>query len=220
LTTTIDTLRAVLRQELHDEDAGAYRWVDDVLDRHLTRAVRELSLVLPREQKTALSTTAGSREVSIATLTDLVRIEAVEYPTGEWPPSYAQFSVYETTLTLLVAGAPAGVEGLNVLWGSLHTLDVVASTIPTMAEDAVVMGAAAYAALEWASFATNRANLTGVEAFESYREWGNERLEQCREALRGFGRAARVRQCSCTRRSVRPRATPCSGRRRRSRCAR
>ena len=196
MTTTIDTLRAVLRQELHDEDAGAYRWVDDVLDRHLTRAMRELSLVLPREQKTALSTTPGSREVSIATLTDIVRIEAIEYPAGEWPPCYAQFSVHETTLTLLVSGAPAGVESLNVLWGSLHTLDASTSTLPAMAEDTVVTGAAAYAAIEWASFATNRANVAGTEAFESYRTWGDERLEQFREALRGFGRAARLRTSS------------------------
>jgi hypothetical protein len=196
LTTTIDTLRAVLRQELHHEDAGAYRWVDDVLDRHLTRAMRELSLVLPREQKTALSTTPGSREVSIVTLTDLVRIEAVEYPTSEWPPCYAQFALFETTLTLLVAGAPAGVESLNVFWGSLHTLDAVTSTLPAPAEDTVVTGAAAYAALEWASFATNRANVAGAEAFESYRDWGNERLRQFHKALRGFGRAARLRPSS------------------------
>lgn len=193
LTTTIDTLRAVLRQELHDEDPDAYRWADDVLDRHLTRATRELSLVLPRERKSTLSTTAGSHEVSIASLGELVRIEAVEYPTGEWPPCYAQFSVYETALTLLVPAAPAAVESLSVFWGSLHTLDGSTSTLPAMAEDAAVTGAAAYAALEWASFATNRANVSGAEAFEDYRTWGEERLKQFRQALRGFGRQARLR---------------------------
>ena len=97
----IATLRTRLRRELHDEDAASFRWVDAVLDRHLGRAVRELSLVLPREQKTGLSTTAASREVSVATLTDSVRIEAVEYPIDKWPPSYIQFSLFESTLTLL-----------------------------------------------------------------------------------------------------------------------
>lgn len=194
--TTIDMLRARLRKELHDEDAADYRWVDDVLDRHLARAARELSIVLPRESKVSLSTTAGSRDVSIAGIADLVRVEAVEYPTGAWPPSYAPFSVFQTTLTLLTDGPPAGVEPLYVYAGVLHTLDAGASTLPPATEDVVVGGAAGYAALEWASFATNRANVAGTAAFENYQAWGEERLRQFREALRGFGRDARLRHAS------------------------
>jgi hypothetical protein len=195
-STSLTTLRGRLRQELHDEDAANYRWTDTVLHRHLARAVRELSLVLPREQKTALSTTAGSRELSVSGLGDLVRVEAVEYPTGQWPPSYAAFSLFETTLTLLITGAPGGVEPVNVYWGKLHTLDGSTSTLPAAAEDVVVTGAAAYAALEWASFATNRANVSGTAAFENYQAWGEERLRQFREALRGFVREARVRHAA------------------------
>src|SRR5689334_12526239 len=102
MTTTLTTLRSRLRQELHDEDAANYRWTDDVLNRHLARAVSELSVVLPREQKTALNTTAGSRELAVSSLVGLVRIEAVEYPTGQWPPSFVSFSLFEATLSLLV----------------------------------------------------------------------------------------------------------------------
>ena len=47
-TTSLTTLRTRLRQELHDEDAANYRWTDTILNRHLARAARELSLVLPR----------------------------------------------------------------------------------------------------------------------------------------------------------------------------
>jgi hypothetical protein len=196
MTTTLTTLRARLRQELHDEDVAAYRWTDAVLNRHLERAVRELSAVLPREQKAGLTTSPGSRDVDIAGLGGLVAVEAVEYPTGEWPPSYAQFSVFEATLTLLVEATPAGAESLNVFWGRLHTLDGSTSTLPAATEEVVVTGAAAYAALEWASFATNRANVAGDAAFEGYLAWGQERLKQFRDALRGFGREARVRNAS------------------------
>jgi hypothetical protein len=146
MTVSITTLRQRLRKELHDEDAANYRWLDSVLDRHLSRAVRELSLVLPRDQKTALQTTAGSREVSLTSLTDLVRVEAIEYPTAQWPPSYVQFSLFGSTLTLLVEGAPAAVQDVNVYWGKLHTLDGSTSTLPSTAEDVVVTGAAGYAA--------------------------------------------------------------------------
>jgi hypothetical protein len=195
-TTTLLTLRDRLRQELHDEDAAAYRWLDATLERHLARAVRELSLVLPREQKTSLSTSPGSHDVSIAALADLVRIEAVEYPAGSWPPAYVRFSMYEATLSLLTDSTPAGAEALNIYWGRLHTLDGSRSTLPAVAEDAVVTGAAGYAALEWAGFATNRANVTGTAAFDNYRALGEERLRQFREALQSFGREARVRSAA------------------------
>jgi hypothetical protein len=196
MAVTLSTLRSRLRQELHDEDAANYRWTDATLNRHLARAAREVSLVLPREQKTALTTSAGSRDVSLSTLTELVRVDAVEYPTGTWPPCYAQFSVYQSTLTLLVDAAPAASQALNVYWGKLHTLDAASSTFPTAAEDVVVLGAGGYAALEWAGFATNRANVTGDAAFDNYQAWGEERLARFREALRGFGRESRVRGAS------------------------
>jgi hypothetical protein len=195
-TTNIVTLRNRLRQELHDEDAADLRWLDAVLDRHLVRAARELSLVLPQEQKTSLMTTAGSRDVSISSLSDLVRVDAVEYPTAQWPPEYVRFGVYKTTLTLLIEAAPASAQAVNVYWGALHALNTSASSLPPSAEDAVVLGAGGYAALEWAGFATNRANVAGTAAFENYQAWGEERLARFREALRGFGTEARLRNAA------------------------
>jgi hypothetical protein len=194
--TTIATLRTTLRRELHDEDSANYRWTDAVLDRHLTRAVRELSLVAPLDTKVTLDTTAGSRDVSVSSIDGLIRIEAVEYPTGQWSPSYAPFSLFQSTLTLLTDAAPSAVQPLYVFAGKLHTLDASQSTLPAATEDVAVCGAAAYAALEWASFATNRANVAGTAAFDNYQAWGEERLRQFREALRGFGREARVRNAS------------------------
>jgi hypothetical protein len=193
MAITLSTFRSRLRQELHDEDSANYRWTDTTLNRHLTRAAREVSLVLPWEQKTLLTTSAGSRDLSLSGLTDLVRVDAVEYPVGAWPPCYVQFSVYQTTLTLLVESAPAASQTVNVYWGQLHTLDAASSTFPSAAEDVVVLGAGGYAAQEWASFATNRANVSGAAAFDNYQAWGEERLARFREALGSFGREARLR---------------------------
>ena len=50
--SSLATIRAEVRRDLHDEDAAAFRWVDTVLDRHIKRAVREYSMVSPLEQKT------------------------------------------------------------------------------------------------------------------------------------------------------------------------
>jgi len=206
----LSEMRTRLRRDLHDEDAGNYRWTDSELDRHIARAVKELSLAVPREAKATLSTTAGSRDLSLATLTDLVVLEAVEYPAGEYPPSYAPFSVWSSTLTLLVDSAPLGSQSVNVFYGRLHTLDATTSTVPQSLEDVVATGAAAYAALEWASFATNRANIGGPDVWRNYLVWGQERLAEFARALARHGRRAGVR----VRRLYRPaapadlRATP------------
>ena len=57
------------------------------LDRHLLHAVRQLSLSIPREATATLTAGGESgREVSLASLTDLVTVEAVEHPVELFPP--------------------------------------------------------------------------------------------------------------------------------------
>ena len=192
----LSDMRDRLRKDLHDEDATNQRWTDGELDRHIQRAVRDLSLSAPLEAKTTLSTTAGSRDLSIAGLADLVAVEAVEYPTGDYPPTYVPYSVWLST--------PAGVESVNVYHTKLHTLDATSSTLPSRFEDVAATGAGAYAALEWASFATNRVNVGGQDVWRDYLAWGQERLAEFERALAEHGRrnAVRVRQL------YRPATTP------------
>jgi len=200
----LSEMRGRLRKDLHDEDPANQRWTDGELDRHIQRAVRDLSLSAPLEAKTTLSTTAGSRELSIAGLTDLVAVEAVEYPTGDYPPTYVPYSVWLSTLTMLIDAAPGGVESVNIYHTKLHTLDSTSSTLPSRFEDVAATGAGAYAALEWASFATNRVNVGGQDVWRDYLAWGQERLAEFERALARHGRrnAVRVRQL------YRPATTP------------
>lgn len=186
-------MRARVRQDLHDEDANNYRWTDDELDRHIEHAVRELSLAVPLEAKATPTTTAGSRELSIASLTDLVAIEAVEYPVGEYPPRYVRFSLWGETLTLLIESTPGDGEEVYVYYGKLHTLDETTSTIPSPLEELVAIGAEGYAAIEWASFATNRVNLGGDQAWRNYLVWGQDRLASFMKGLAKHSRKNVVR---------------------------
>lgn len=192
----LPTMRARLRKDLHDEDATNYRWTDGELDRHIQHAVRELSLAAPLEAKASLTTTQGSRDISISGLADLVAVEAVEYPAGEYPPVYARFSVWLTTLTLLVEAAPAAAETVNVYHTKLHTIDATSSTVPARFEDTVASGAAGYAALEWASFSTNRVNAGGRDVWREYLVWGQERLAEFQRTLarHGLRNAVRARR--------------------------
>src|SRR3990170_6300921 len=189
----LSEMRGRLRKDLHDEDTANQRWTDGELDRHIQRAVRDFSLSVSLEAKTTLSTTAGSRDLSIAGLADLVAVEAVEYPTGDYPPMYVPYSVWLSTLTMLIDAAPAGVASVNVYYTKLHTLDATSSTLPSRFEDVVATGAAAYAALEWASFATNRVNVGGRDVWRDYLTWGQERLAPFQSALAEHRRRNAVR---------------------------
>ncbi len=189
----LPTMRARVRRDLHDEDALNYRWTDNELDRHIQRALVEVSIASPREMKAALTTTAGSRDLSLASLTNLVEVEAVEYPTGLYPPSYVRFSVWAGTLSLLTASAPSGGQGVNVYHGVMHTLGATSSTLPAHLEDLVANGAGAYAALEWASFATNRINVGGEDVWRQYLVWGQDRMAAFLRSLAELGRKNTVR---------------------------
>lgn len=192
-TTTLTTLRSRLRVELHDEDSANYRWTDATLNRHLERAVRDLSLVAPRERASTLATTLDSRDLSTSTLDKLVNVLAVEYPVGEYPPVYVQFSHYGGLLSLLVDTLPGASEDVGVYWGQLHTLDASSSTLKPPHEDVVVLGASGYAALEWANFAVNRANVAGDDAFQHYRRWGSDQIVRFGEALQRLRESSRVK---------------------------
>jgi hypothetical protein len=189
----LPTMRTLVRRDLHDEDAANYRWTDGELDRHIDRAVREFSLAVPLESKTTLTTTADSRELSLSSLADLVVVEAVEYPVGKHPPAYVPFSLWADTLTLLVDQAPLETESVDIFYGALHTLGATSSTIPAHLEELVATGAVAYAALEWASFATNRVNVGGVDTWRQYLVWGQERMAAFAQGLAKHGRRAGVR---------------------------
>lgn len=189
-------IRTRVRRDLKDEDSASYRWTDNEIDRHIDHALRDLSQVAPLQVKASLTTTPGSRDISTSTLSNLVVIEAVEYPVGHYPPVYVPYSLWGSTLSLLIDNVPSGGESVNVYYGKLHTLDATTSTLPPPLEDLVAIGAEAYAAIEWASFATNRVNIGGSEVSENYLAWGREWLAAFHSGLASQGRnaALRVRQ--------------------------
>jgi len=193
MAANIAEIRANVRKDLHDEDATAYRWTDAVLDRHITRAVRDYSIELPLEQKSTLQTTAASRDVSVASLAGRVGVEAVEWPVGDFPPSYVAFSLWQDVLTLDVVEAPAGAEDVAVYWLKVHTVDATSSTVPAAHDELIAAGAAGFAALDWTSFSINRVNTGGIRVFQHYLRFAHERLMYFRGEIVRLGRRNAVR---------------------------
>ena len=181
-------MRSRVRCDLRDEDAQNYRWSDATLDRHITRAVRELSLEIPLRVKVTMVTTQGSRELSLAGVAGLVEVDAVEYPAGQHPPQYVRFSRWDQALTLLVESAPHGGEQVYLYCSILHTLDTNASTLPPQFEDTVAAGAAGYAAVEWACYAIDTVTAGGELVCEHYLAWGRDRLASFRHDLARYSR--------------------------------
>ena len=185
-------MRAIVRRDLHDEDANNYRWTDDELDRHIAHAVKDLSEAIPYEQKATKATTSGSREIDISTITDRVSVEAVEYPVDTFPKRYQRFSLWADILTLLGDEVPDG-SNAYIYYGKLHTLDASTSTILAVYEDLIAAGAGGYAAVEWAIYAVNRVNVGGIPTPEEFLRWGREKLTYFRQELKRVGRRNRVR---------------------------
>src|SRR5262249_15156080 len=162
-----------------------YRWADNALDRHLLRAVDELSEVWPDEKVASLTATAGSRDLSISTLTELVRIERVEWPVSQYPREYVLFSTWGTTLTLETENTPsASTLAVNVYYGKRHQVERLSSTMAAEVEETVLLGASAFALLELADYTVNRVNTGGAGAASVYLGQGDERLARFRQSLR------------------------------------
>jgi hypothetical protein len=188
MAADIDALVASLRIDLHDEDSSNYRWVDATLERHIERAVAEYSLVRPVQKKTTLSTTDGSRELDVSGLSNVVAIEAVEYPVDQDPREFVQWSLWADTLEMLIDATPGDSEDVDVYWTQLHVVDGDGSSVDPRDDQLLLAGAAGYAATEWASYATNRANVGGTGAVRDYGSWGEQRLAEFRKGLRGLRR--------------------------------
>jgi hypothetical protein len=190
--SSLATIRANVRKDLHDEDAAAYRWTDAVLQRHIERALREFSFFAPLEKKNTVSTVAGTRDIDISALAPRLRLVAVEWPTGAYPPTYIPFIVWGDTLTLDVVGAPTSIQNVSVLWHGVHTINGT-TTFPATDDDLIALGSAGFAALDWASFAMNRVSVGGQAVWGRYEEFGRARLDEFFDRLKKLPQYSQVR---------------------------
>ena len=93
----LSTMVFQVRRDLRDEDSENYVWSDDELERHIAHALYDLSEHVPRETTSIKATTADSMDLDISSLTDVVVINAVEYPLGYMPKRYQRFSLWGDT---------------------------------------------------------------------------------------------------------------------------
>jgi len=191
-STTLPDIRSRVRKDLHDTDSADYRWTDAQLDRHIARALSDVSLAIPRERTADIATSSGDRDLSVASLSGLLVIEAIEYPVDEFPPAYIGFSQWDTTVTLHIDTAPDGSDA-RLYYTASHTLDGSTSTVPVQYEDVLATGASAFAALEYSAYAADTLNTGGDDVGKDFGAWGRAWMTAFRELLRRHARDRRVR---------------------------
>jgi hypothetical protein len=196
--TNLAAIRDLVRKDLHDTDDSAYRWDDAQLDRHIGHALDDLSLHAPRQLSATMTTTAGSRDLSLSEFEGLIEVERVEFPAGFYPPCTVGFQRWGDTLSLQVERLPAG-EDARLVYTGRHTLDATSSTVPAELESTLAMGAAAFAVLERAAFTPEQLNTGGDTVPGQLFAWAKAREVAFRQLLLAHGRSRRVRQAALSR---------------------
>jgi hypothetical protein len=188
----LSTMRTLVRRDLKDEDNSNYRWQDNEIDRAIQRAVAELSRYVPREMKSVVATTDGSRDIDIAALTDRVSVDRLEFPVGETPRRFQCFVLYSDNITLIGDTEGDG-ENCYIYWGKVHTLDGSTSTVPGYLEDILALGAAAYAVLAQAQYRSDMAGIGGDRVDTDYQSWGAAMLKEFKSQLKRSGRNRKLK---------------------------
>lgn len=180
--TTLISLRSLVRRDLKDEDAANYRWTDDEIDRAIDKALADYSLYRPLQVRSTIATTAGSNEVNISTLSDLIDVLSVVHPIDNRPYPSRRFSVFAGVLTFLDGYLGDG-GNCYVYWLQHHSIGT-SSTVPTTHEYIVAIGAAAYALNSQAQYQVDLANTGGDKVDNDYGARSGEMFERFYYALK------------------------------------
>jgi hypothetical protein len=149
------------RIEITLVDAANAIWSAGALDDALTTALDQYNLVNPQEIETSVTLAAAGREISLTTLTDLIRVREVWWPwistIENWPPNRVRgFRVYRDSgvpmlfMDILEGAQPQSGEKVRIWYDAPQTIDDLngsATTVPIEHESYLVIGAAGYAAL-------------------------------------------------------------------------
>jgi hypothetical protein len=186
--TTLADFRNRVKAALGIAGSSAERGFDDPsLDQHIRQAVAEFSVYVPAEASADLTVAAGSRSLSVGSLSRLLRVAAVEMPVGQWPRSLVDFDRWQTTLTLDIT-PPGTNRPARVYYEQGHLVDSVGSTVEAAHEHVIVEGASALALLARVAGAaqTLETATTQPQTYQHLR-LAQARLTRWRAGLRQLG---------------------------------
>ena len=143
------------------KDVGNVNWSTAELEHHIRRALRAYNRVDPQRAAVAIHSVADTREYDISvSCAGAMEILDVWYPfddvTPEWPPNKVPWNMLTTDVVRLDVDGVSGAatEHLRVFYTLPHTIDdldaAAATTLDAQGEQAVILGASAFAAMQYA----------------------------------------------------------------------
>jgi hypothetical protein len=101
---TLIQATANLRIDLNDPTGAGSRWADTDLQRALDRTLERLTSVEPDMEEVQIATLKGTR--TYLKPNTALWIDRIEYPAGQWPPSYPAFTELRSPTILPPLAAP------------------------------------------------------------------------------------------------------------------
>src|SRR5579859_884639 len=148
-------METAVRNDLKDVDPANYLWTTAEVDRHIQHAVNDYQRVLPLLATTVITVVESGtppltwRQVLSPLPTGYLWTDRVEYPVDVEPPSYRLFREEIPgggSLLFSTGDPPLAGDPLKVMYAMVHTLSLIASTIPQEHEELIALGAVSYAA--------------------------------------------------------------------------
>ena len=148
--TNLESVKARAWQYLRDElssSVTAHTFKEGEMDEYISRALVEVSEASPYEVIESGLTVSTAKEVTITTIRDtLIDVIKAEYKTGQNPKQFRNVSIFGNILTVDYDSTPTSGDTIYLYCLKLHELDRTSSTMTKTQEDALVLGAAVYAA--------------------------------------------------------------------------
>ena len=183
MPSTLAQLRALLRQDLRDEDPTSYLWPDPILNRHLSRSLVGVSRAAPAIVSLSKTMPASRRlDLSADFPASFLWIDAVEYPPDQFPPRHFNFRTDPGPQLLFLSPdlPPAGAQ-IAVWYARGYTVAEASSDLPAELDDVVLLGARACALADQAVDTTDK--LTPRDTPEAYRKLAADAVDRYEDAL-------------------------------------
>jgi hypothetical protein len=177
-------------------------WNTGQLDDALLTALDQYNLVNPQEIETSITLAAAGRDISLTTLTNLIRVREVWYPwvstVENWPPNrvrgwrmYRDAGVPKLFLDITEGSQPQSGEKVRIWYDAPQTVDDLngdATTIPIEHESYLVIGACGYAAL---SRTVDLIEIAGTDLYQVgvLGSWGVRRQKEYANFLKDLQRS-------------------------------
>lgn len=173
-----------------------------VIDEGIRQALDQYNFVAPLMMEASITLSAAGREISLASLSNLLWVVDVWWPydsTAEtWPPNrvrgwrvYWDDAIPKLFLDIREGGQPQSGDKVRVWYSARHTINgldsATATTIPLEHESLIVLGAAGHAAM---SRAVDLIEIAGTDLYQVglLGTWGQRKLREFTDKLKQIQR--------------------------------